>query len=77
MGMAWIDAALGGCALRVAAVAPASSAFFGAVEATCSPRRPVPVLEFHGSADHVVPYSGGGGETFLPIPRWLSGARRL
>jgi len=68
-----MDAALGGCALRVAAVAPVSGAFFGAVEATCSPRRSVLVLEFHGSADHVVPYSGGGSGTFPPVPRWLSG----
>jgi len=60
-------------AKRVAAVAPVSGAFFGAIEATCSPRRPVPVLEFHGSADRVVPYTGGGGENFLPVPRWLSG----
>ena len=58
---------------RVAAVAPVSGAFFGSVEAGCSPQRPVPILEFHDSADPVVPYAGGGGENFLPVLRWLDG----
>jgi polyhydroxybutyrate depolymerase len=58
---------------RVAAVAPVSGAFFSSLEASCSPPRPVPMLEFHGSADRVVPYTGGGSEDFLPIPRWLNG----
>ncbi|CAK3904301.1 Hypothetical predicted protein [Lecanosticta acicola] len=29
------------------------------VSITCSPSRPVPILEFHGSADPVIPYTGG------------------
>jgi polyhydroxybutyrate depolymerase len=64
-----------GCRLaeRIAAFAPVSGAFFSSVETGCAPRRPIPLLEFHGSADHVVPYWGGGDENFLPIPRWLNG----
>jgi polyhydroxybutyrate depolymerase len=60
-------------AARVAAVAPVSGAFFSSFESGCAPQRPVPLLEFHGSADHVVPYFGGGSENFLPVPRWLNG----
>ena len=48
-----------GCALanRIAA--------FGAVAGpraidACSPSRPIPVIAFHGTADAVVPYDGGG-----------------
>lgn len=29
--------------------------------ATCTPSRPVPVLSFHGDADELNPYHGGGG----------------
>ncbi|HYV84541.1 MAG TPA: hypothetical protein VFB49_01385 [Patescibacteria group bacterium] len=64
---------------RVAAIAPiAGGNQFAAVD-TCSPSRPVPVLEIHGTADHCWPYDGGrqtcvgitppmdAGE-FVPIP---------
>lgn len=34
---------------------------------TCTPSRPVPVLDFHGTADSVVPYAGGGLTGFVPV----------
>jgi polyhydroxybutyrate depolymerase len=58
---------------RIAAVAPVSGSFFGATEASCSPGRPIPILDFHGDADEVVPCQGGGGEGFLAVPTWLAG----
>ncbi|WP_432181539.1 alpha/beta hydrolase family esterase [Streptomyces sp. NBC_00063] len=56
---------------RIAAIAPVSGLRAGAPErreggeivpaaATCTPKRPVAVLTFHGDADPVNPYSGGG-----------------
>ena len=58
---------------RIAAFAPVSGSFFSFVENGCAPARPVPILDFHGSADQVVPYYGGGSEDFLAVPHWLSG----
>ena len=48
-----------GCQLsqRFAAIAPVSGTM---TLSTCSPTRPVSVLEFHGTLDFVVPYGGGG-----------------
>lgn len=47
----------------------------------CSDRRAVPMIAFHGTADPVVPYSGGvswiSSEAFPSIPRWTANwARR-
>lgn len=49
-----------GCDLsdKIAAIAPVAGVL-GIPRATCNPRRPVPVLEFHGTADPIVPYNGG------------------
>lgn len=57
---------------RIAAFAPVSGAFFSSIESGCAPSRPVPILDFHGSADDVVPYAGGGSEDFLAVPTWLA-----
>jgi polyhydroxybutyrate depolymerase len=67
--------ALLACSLsdRIAAVAPVAGAFFRTIESGCAPSRPVPILEFHGAADDVVPYAGGGSEDFLAVPTWLAG----
>jgi polyhydroxybutyrate depolymerase len=48
-----------GCELadRIAAIAPVSGVMG---IASCTPSRPVPVLEFHGAADLIEPYAGGG-----------------
>jgi polyhydroxybutyrate depolymerase len=41
----------------------------------CQPSRPVPTIVFHGTADPIVPYSGGpfprGGLEFPSIPEWV------
>lgn len=41
----------------------------------CRPARPVPLIAFHGTADPVVPYSGGPSRSFdIPfpnIPAWM------
>jgi polyhydroxybutyrate depolymerase len=49
-----------GCALasRFAAIAPVAGVL-GIPEAQCKPGRPVPILDFHGTSDPLVPYDGG------------------
>lgn len=41
-----------------AAIAPVAGEM-GIDPATCKPSRPVPVLDFHGTSDPIVPYGGG------------------
>lgn len=48
-----------------AAVAPVSGVL-GIPRADCNPARPVPVIDFHGTADPVVPYDGGPAAKLLP-----------
>jgi polyhydroxybutyrate depolymerase len=43
---------------RIAAIGPVSGVL-GVPPADCMPRRPIPVMEFHGTADPLVPYDGG------------------
>lgn len=62
-------------ARRIAAFAPISGNFY-ALPGGCNPGRPVPILEFHGTMDPVVPYNGIPArinpEWPLPsIPQWL------
>jgi polyhydroxybutyrate depolymerase len=62
---------------RIAAFAPAAGNFY-AVPGGCTPSRPAPILDFHGTADPVVPYSGipaaQNPQWPLPsIPKWLEG----
>lgn len=42
---------------RIAAFAPVSGNFYEPPDG-CDPARPVPILDFHGSADTVLPYDG-------------------
>ena len=60
-----------------AAFAAASGAFYTNVDAEtpCHPARsPLPILEFHGTADIVIPYDGGSRhkEPLPSIPHWLA-----
>jgi polyhydroxybutyrate depolymerase len=60
---------------RVSAIAAVSPA---ALEEPCSPRRPVPLVVFHGVLDPVLAYGGGpvpGTEdvNVLPMERWVGG----
>jgi polyhydroxybutyrate depolymerase len=55
------------CALSdtIAAVAPVAGVL-GIDPTTCVPTRPVPILDFHGTADPVVPYDGGPAAKLVP-----------
>ncbi len=48
-----------------AAVAPVAGVL-GVDPTTCLPSRPVPIEDFHGTADDVVPYNGGSPAQLLP-----------
>jgi len=41
---------------EIAAIAPVAATM---VTDSCNPKRPVPVMHFHGTADSVLPYLGG------------------
>ncbi|MFF1614961.1 alpha/beta hydrolase family esterase [Amycolatopsis sp. NPDC058278] len=56
---------------RIAAFAPVSGAFYPQGGA-CHPSRPVPVLDFHGTADTTIPYSGNPAKGLPAIPDWLA-----
>ena len=73
---------------QIAAFAPVSGAYYvpGSNSNNCSPkiaqsitipcnpgRNPLPILEFHGSADDTIPYSGGPrrDECLPTIPHWV------
>jgi poly(3-hydroxybutyrate) depolymerase len=69
---------------RIAAFAPVSGAFYQdvapvdcnpeTVPIECNPGRDViPIIEFHGSADPVIPYDGGGrrGECLPSLPHFI------
>jgi polyhydroxybutyrate depolymerase len=60
---------------RIAAVGSVAGAYLCPVEA-CRPRRPVPFIAFHGTADPIVPYHGGPSAFFhLPfpaVPGWIA-----
>jgi polyhydroxybutyrate depolymerase len=51
-------------ASTVAAIAPVAGPL---MLDGCAPSRAVPVLEFHGTADPVVPYDGGGVASAGPV----------
>jgi polyhydroxybutyrate depolymerase len=56
-----------GCevATRFAAIAPVSGPI---AISSCKPARPMPVIEFHGTSDIVVPYNGGGLAGAMSVP---------
>jgi polyhydroxybutyrate depolymerase len=60
---------------RIAAFAPVSGSYFP-LPGGCHPSRPVPLLEFHGTADTVVPYDGSFLLNLPAIPFWLAGWAR-
>jgi len=57
-------------ASRIAAFAPVSGSYPPA-PGGCDPRRSVPIMEFHGTADPIVPYNGSRLKHEPPISRWL------
>jgi polyhydroxybutyrate depolymerase len=61
-----------GCELsdRIAAIAPVSGVM--GIDA-CGPLRPVPVMHFHGTADGIVPYAGGGFTGYRSVDETIAG----
>lgn len=61
-----------GCELAdtFAAIAPVAGVL-GVTPGDCRPTRPVPVLQFHGTSDNIVPYGGGNPMVNLGIPGTL------
>lgn len=57
---------------RIAAVAPVAAALYPTGE-SCAPSRPVPVIEFHGTADATIPYTGDADRALPAIPDWVAG----
>lgn len=55
---------------RIVAVAIVSGAFYG--QHGCTPDRPIPVLDFHGTGDTTIPYDGDADRDLPAIPDWLS-----
>ncbi len=55
---------------QFAAFAPVSGAFYP-IPGGCHPQRSVPLLEFHGTGDFVVPYDGEPRIALPPIGSWL------
>ncbi|GAA2107682.1 alpha/beta hydrolase family esterase [Actinomadura alba] len=56
---------------RIAAIAPVAGAFYPTGE-ECHPSRPVPVIEFHGTADVTIPYAGDADRGLPAIPDWAA-----
>jgi polyhydroxybutyrate depolymerase len=61
-----------GCELsdRIAAIAPVAGVL-GIPQ--CNPKRAVPVMHFHGTADPLVPYDGSPSLGFPPVPDTFAG----
>lgn len=57
---------------RIAAIAPVAGAFYGTGEPPCDPSRPVPVIEFHGTADATIPYPGDADRGLPAITDWIA-----
>lgn len=55
---------------RIAAFAPVSGSY-PPPPGGCNPTRAVPIMEFHGTADHIVPYYGNIMRNEPPIDLWL------
>ncbi|WP_370942312.1 PHB depolymerase family esterase [Amycolatopsis sp. cg5] len=56
---------------RIAAFAPVAGAFYSEAGA-CNPTRHVPIKDFHGTADTVIPYTGNPDKGLPSIPSWLA-----
>lgn len=56
---------------RIAAFAPVSGSYVTPFH-DCHPARPVPIIEFHGTADPLVPYNGQPKRHEPPVMTWLA-----
>jgi polyhydroxybutyrate depolymerase len=57
---------------RIAAFAPVSGSYVTPPQ-DCHVKRPVSILEFHGTADTVNPYNGDPAKREPPVTKWLDG----
>ena len=57
----------------VAAVAPVAAADYPETTTPCAPRRPVPVIAFHGTADATIPYGGDADRGLPALKDWAAG----
>jgi polyhydroxybutyrate depolymerase len=57
---------------RIAAIGSVTGSMIASRLSTCTPSRPVPVIEIHGTADNTVPYDGGTILNFVPVPTLLA-----
>jgi polyhydroxybutyrate depolymerase len=57
---------------RIAAIAPVAGAFYCNGHPNCSPTRPVPVIDFHGTGDVTIPYAGDSDRGLPAIPDWVA-----
>ncbi|MGO1051250.1 alpha/beta hydrolase family esterase [Crossiella sp. CA198] len=55
---------------RITAIAPIAGAFYPN-GINCKPSRPVPVIDFHGTADVTIPYTGDEDRGLPPIQSWV------
>ncbi|WP_013630083.1 extracellular catalytic domain type 1 short-chain-length polyhydroxyalkanoate depolymerase [Rubinisphaera brasiliensis] len=53
---------------RIAAIAPVGGPM---MTDTCNPKRPVPVIHFHGTADGLAPFEGGKGKGSPGVPAFF------
>ena len=58
---------------RIAAIASVAGSMAPGLSVVCAPTRPVPVMMIHGTADGIVPYTGGLQNDAIPdvIDFWL------
>lgn len=54
---------------RITAIAPVAGAFYPN-DLGCSPERPVPVIEFHGTDDATIPYTGDRERGLPAVDDW-------
>ncbi|MFD8499114.1 alpha/beta hydrolase family esterase [Amycolatopsis sp. NPDC059657] len=57
---------------RIAAFAPVSGAFYPQSGA-CDPSQRAPIIDFHGTADTTIPYTGNPAKGLPALPDWLAG----
>lgn len=55
---------------RIAAFAPVSGAFYPE-SGECSPSKTAPTIDFHGTADTTIPYTGNPTKGLPSLPDWL------
>ena len=53
---------------RIAAIAPVAGPM---MTDTCKPKRPVPVMHFHGTGDELAPFNGGKGKGSPGVPAFM------